>query len=143
MFKLSKKSLSRMQGIDPELHLVVTRAIHLTEVDFSVVQGLRTQIQQDELYRQGLSQVKFSKHQLGKAVDLQPWVNGSSDDIDHYIAVAEGMRIAACECGIAIRSGLAWQCHDIRNYSIREIHEEYIKFRGDEAFIDGPHFELS
>ena len=40
-YKLSKRSLSRLEGVDPKLVAVVKRAIELTRVDFGVTEGLR------------------------------------------------------------------------------------------------------
>ena len=42
-FTLSQRSLGRLDGVNYELHSVVTTAIGLTNVDFGVTCGLRTQ----------------------------------------------------------------------------------------------------
>ena len=41
-FRLSARSLSRLEGVHPDLVKVVKRAIELTEVDFMVTEGVRT-----------------------------------------------------------------------------------------------------
>ena len=41
-FKLSRRSLDRLEGIDERLQAVVKMAITLTKTDFGVVQGMRT-----------------------------------------------------------------------------------------------------
>ena len=41
-FKLSNRSLSKLEGVNDDMVRVVSRAIELTEVDFAVIQGLRT-----------------------------------------------------------------------------------------------------
>lgn len=41
-FKLSTRSLSRLEGVNPKLVQVVKRAIQLSEVDVTVTEGLRT-----------------------------------------------------------------------------------------------------
>ena len=41
-FKLSRRSLDRLEGIDDSLQAVVKMAITLTKTDFGVVQGMRT-----------------------------------------------------------------------------------------------------
>ena len=42
MFKLSQKSLDRLSGVHPDLVAVVKRAIEITEVDFAVLEGVRS-----------------------------------------------------------------------------------------------------
>lgn len=41
-YKLSKKSLSKLDGVHPDLVKVVKRAIEITECDFTITEGLRT-----------------------------------------------------------------------------------------------------
>ena len=41
-FKLSRRSLDRLEGIDDRLQAVVKMAITMTKTDFGVVQGMRT-----------------------------------------------------------------------------------------------------
>ena len=45
-FRLSRRSLDRLEGIDDRLQAVVKMAITLTKTDFGVVQGMRTLEQQ-------------------------------------------------------------------------------------------------
>ncbi|AWM79687.1 hypothetical protein DKL61_04600 [Gammaproteobacteria bacterium ESL0073] len=53
MNKLSERSLKILSTVNTDLQKVVNRAIEISEVDFGVIQGNRTQQQQDELYAQG------------------------------------------------------------------------------------------
>ena len=48
-FKLSKRSLSRLEGVNPDLVRVVHRAIQITPVDFGVTCGVRTLEEQKSL----------------------------------------------------------------------------------------------
>ena len=41
-FKLSERSLAKLEGVKPELVDVVLEAIEITKIDFGVIQGLRT-----------------------------------------------------------------------------------------------------
>jgi len=68
-FKLSRRSLDRLEGIDDRLQEVVKMAITLTRTDFGVVQGMRTVEQQKELVAKGASKTMKSKHLEGKAFD--------------------------------------------------------------------------
>ena len=49
-FKLSRRSLDRLEGVDERMVAVVKHAITATSTDFGVIQGLRTLEQQKELY---------------------------------------------------------------------------------------------
>lgn len=148
-FKLSKRSLSRLDGVKPELVEVVTTAIQLTTVDFGVVQGLRTVEQQRELVARGASQTMKSKHLTGDAVDLMAYVAGrGSWELNLYDNIADAMKLAAIECDVKLRWGAAWQIADIREWdgTMQDAMDQYIDLRrsqGRRPFIDGPHFELN
>ena len=73
-YKLSSRSVSRLEGVEQELVDVVYRAIELTEVDFGVIQGLRTIEEQEALVAKGASKTMKSKHLEGKAVDLIAYI---------------------------------------------------------------------
>jgi len=49
MFKLSQRSLDRMEGVHPDLIRVVKKAITFTKIDFGVIEGLRSEEKQKEL----------------------------------------------------------------------------------------------
>ena len=119
-YKLSQKSLNKLDGVDEDLVAVVKRAIELTEIDFGVTEGLRSLKRQKELYAQKVSQTLKSKHLIGRAVDLVAYVDGViSWDKQYYYTIALAMERAAIELNVDIRWG------------------------GDfKSFFDGPHFEL-
>lgn len=82
-FVLGSRSLERLKGVDPRLVNVVKLAISLSEIDFSVLEGVRTLARQRELYAQGRTKpgkivtwTMKSKHIEGKAVDLIPYPHG-------------------------------------------------------------------
>jgi peptidoglycan L-alanyl-D-glutamate endopeptidase CwlK len=147
MFKLSQRSINNLKGIKPQLQDVVSRAIQLTEVDFVVIEGLRSIARQQELVNQGASQTMNSKHITGDAVDLAAWNGTIRWEMPFYFKIAEAVKQAAIENNVAIRWGGAWSVNDIRTYSetMEHAHEAYLALRrsqGRKAFIDGPHFEL-
>ena len=76
MFELSERSLSKLEGVNQNLVLVVKEAITLTKVDFGVICGLRTQEEQEALVAKGASQTMKSKHLEGNAVDLMAYIGG-------------------------------------------------------------------
>jgi len=148
-FKLSKKSLAKLKGVNNDLVKVVKCAIDLTRVDFGVICGLRTAEEQRALVEKGASQTMKSKHIDGLAVDLMAYVGGrASWELSVYDNIADAMKEAAKLEDVKIRWGAAWHINDIAstNLSMEEAMNEYIDLRrgqGRRPFIDGPHFELS
>lgn len=124
-FKLGTRSLTRLSGVHPDLVKVVKRAIEITEVDFTVLEGLRDLKRQKLLFKQGASTTLNSMHLpnkqgLSRAVDLGALVNGSVRwDWPLYYRVADAMKRASVELSIPIIWGGDWR-----------------------TFKDGPHFEL-
>lgn len=147
-YKLSNRSLSKLEGVDERLVEVVKKAIEYTEVDFGVIQGLRTKEEQEALVAKGASQTMKSKHLEGRAVDLMAYVGGRGVwELNVYDEVADAMKKAAQECGVQIRWGAAWTVPDIREWegTMEEAMNSYVDTRRSEGrrpFIDAPHFEL-
>lgn len=147
-FKLSKRSLGRLEGVNPDLVAVVKRAIEISKVDFGVTEGLRSVETQRQYVAAGKSQTMKSKHLEGRAVDLVAYVGSSvSWELNLYDDIANAMRVAAIELDVPIKWGAAWSVGDIRDYdgSMAEAMNEYIDLRrsqGRRPFIDGPHFEM-
>jgi len=146
-FKLSKRSISKLQGINKDLIDVVNRAINITEVDFGVTEGLRTAEKQQELYDRGASQTLKSKHITGNAVDLVAYIGPRvSWELQVYDEIADAMGQAAEELDIELRWGAAWHKNLTNsNMSSEDLMNEYIDLRrsqGRRPFIDAPHFEI-
>lgn len=148
MFELSQRSLDRLEGVDERLVKVVCKAIQLTDIDFGVIEGVRSVEKQKELVEKGASQTMKSKHIDGLAVDLMAYVGGRGCwEINVYDNIADAMKKAAEEEGVQIRWGAAWHIDDLREWegTMEEAMNDYIDTRRSEGrrpFIDGPHFEL-
>ena len=147
-FKLSSRSLGRLDGVDEKLSNVVKKAIGYSTVDFGVIQGLRSVEEQKELVARGLSKTMKSKHLEGRAVDLMAYLNGRACwEINVYDEIADAMKQAAIEEDVHIRWGAAWTVSDIRSWegTMEEAMLHYVDIRRGQnkrPFIDGPHFEL-
>lgn len=119
-FVLGARSLKRLEGVHPDLVKVVKRAIEITDVDFTVLEGLRDLKRQKVLLGQGATTTLNSRHITGHAVDLGAMVGGSVRwDWPLYHRVADAMKRAAAELNVPIVWGGDWR-----------------------TFKDGPHFEL-
>ena len=148
MFRLSTRSMSRLEGINSDLITVVTEAIKLTKVDFGVTCGMRTVEEQEKLVASGASQTMKSKHLEGRAVDLVAYVGSSVTwQLNMYDDLADSMAKAAKDLGVPLKWGAAWTVGDISKYegTMEDAMNEYIDLRrsqGRRPFIDAPHFEM-
>jgi peptidoglycan L-alanyl-D-glutamate endopeptidase CwlK len=120
-YKLSKRSLERIEGLHDDLKAVIKLAIKKTSIDFSVLEGKRTPERQKVLFESGASSTMNSRHLTGHAVDLGAYVDG----------------------GIS----WAWPLYDVLGVAMKEAGRELginIEWGGDwTTFKDGPHFQLS
>ena len=166
-YKLGNRSKEKLEGVDERMQAVVRSAIGQSSQDFSVICGLRTRKEQEALVAKGASKTMNSKHLDGNAVDLMAWIDGGRWELNLYDEIADAMKAAAIECGVAVKWGAAWNVGDIRKWegtthtfyskkhqaertieyssSMEDAMNYYIDIRRDEKrrpFIDGPHFEL-
>ena len=146
-FKLSSRSMSRLSGVHDDLFSVVERAIQITEVDFTVLEGLRSKSRQKELFDAGASSTMNSRHLTGHAVDLGAWVTGSVRwDWPLYHRIAEAVKQAADELNIEVQWGAAWG-RNLSDFPTAEAaSEDYVdekREKGERPFLDGPHFQLT
>jgi peptidoglycan L-alanyl-D-glutamate endopeptidase CwlK len=117
---LGQRSLSRLQGVHPDLVRVVKKAAAMSDIDFTVLEGLRTLERQKQLFAAGASTVLNSRHLTGHAVDLAPVLNGAvSWDWPLYRRLAPIMKQAAADENVLIEWGGDWR-----------------------TFKDGPHWQL-
>ncbi|KGA70305.1 phage major capsid, P2 family protein [Yersinia enterocolitica] len=88
--------------------------------DHTVIEGCRTVERQRELVKDSASQTMNSRHLTGHAVDIVPLPNGKvSWEWKYFYPMADAMKQAAAELGIAVEWGGNWT-----------------------TFKDGPHFQL-
>jgi len=152
-FRLSQRSMDRLEGVHPAMTAVVERAIQLTDVDFGVTQGVRTLDEQKANVAAGRSQTMASKHLLqddgfSHAVDVVAYVGSDvSWELNMYDNICDAFKTAAEEVGCSVKWGAAWSEGDIRTYpsSAEDAMMAYVDLRrsqGRRPFIDAPHFEL-
>lgn len=117
---LSERSLSRLEGVHADLVRVVKRAAVTSNIDFTVLEGLRTLERQKTLVARGASKTMKSRHLTGHAVDLAPFVDGQvvwAWPLYHKLAVI--VKAAAKDENVPIEWGGDWR-----------------------SFKDGPHWQL-
>lgn len=152
MFKLGTKSRNNLQGVKEALIKLVEEAITTTRIDFTVIEGVRSQTRQQQLVKAGASQTLQSKHLTGDAVDLAAWVAGKLEWNEQcYYPIADAMRDAAVKYNVRIRWGGAWglclnDFPDARSATAqyKANRKELAKRQGKKStyFFDFVHFEL-
>lgn len=117
---LTDRDRKRLEVVHRDLVAVVERAAGLTDIGFTVTEGLRTPERQRKLVAAGASRTMNSRHLTGHAVDLAAVVDGDVRwDWPLYHKLARVMRLAAVEVNVQIEWGGEWL-----------------------RFKDGPHFQL-
>lgn len=117
---LGQRSLSRLEGVHPDLVRVVKKTAAMSSLDFTVLEGLRTLARQKQLMELGATKTMNSRHLTGHAVDLAPMVGGTVRwDWPLYHQLADIVKSAAKAENVPIQWGGDWR-----------------------TFKDGPHWEL-
>lgn len=117
---LGARSLSRLDGVHPDLVRVVKRAAAISSLDFTVLEGVRTVARQKQLFAQRATKTMNSRHLTGHAVDLAPMIAGEVRwDWPLYHQLAAIVKGAATMESVTLTWGGDWR-----------------------TFKDGPHWEL-
>ena len=128
----------RFSGVDQRLVSIAQEACQALPFDVIVVEGVRTEKRQQELYAQGRTKpgkvvtwTMNSKHIDGLAVDLAPYDHETKQilwrDVLKFNDMIRSMLRVAAAHKVKIRSGADWN----QNGVLRENRE-----------TDSPHFEL-
>lgn len=117
---LGSRSLSRLQGVHPDIVKLVKRAAAISDMDFTVLEGLRTLDRQKQLVAKGASKTMRSRHLTGHAVDLAVLIDGEVRwDWSLYYKLAKIVKQAAIDVDVPVEWGGDWR-----------------------SFKDGPHWQL-
>ena len=115
--RLSKRSISRVDGIDAILIAILVDGIRESPHDFGIPEfgGLRTVEDQFSLYKKGVSKCDGMKnksyHQSGKAFDIYIYENGKANwDHEKLEAVANHLKgVAEEKYGVSLEWGGDWK----------------------------------
>lgn len=123
---LGQRSLARLDGAHPDLVRVIKHAATISDIDFTVLEVLRTPERQRRLMASGATRTMKSRHLphpgdgKSRAVDIAPMIVGEvSWAWPHYHRLAAIIKRAAAEIGVPIEWGGDWR-----------------------TFKDGPHWQL-
>jgi peptidoglycan L-alanyl-D-glutamate endopeptidase CwlK len=136
-----------MAGVDPRLIVIASRALAISEVDFGVSEGLRTEKRQRQLVNSGASKTMDSYHITGHAIDLVAYVGGKVRwDWPLYDQIAEAMWQSARGLNVPLIWGGAWGLSSAEYPTALFAKGAYIELcrsQGKSAWLDGPHFQVN
>ena len=154
-FVLGAKSRAELVGVHPDFVRFVELTLRYSTQDFGVHDGLRSEAEQREYVRTGVSQTMDGKHLKqsdgwGHAGDLVPFINGKLRwEWPPIYVIAAAAKRAAAELNLRIRWGGCWQemsqikgdCPADMEKAVNAYGAARRKAR-KKVFTDGPHFEL-
>jgi peptidoglycan L-alanyl-D-glutamate endopeptidase CwlK len=129
MYRFSKRSLERIEGINPLLITILKEAIKTSPYDFGIPRdgGFRTYRRQEELYARGRTTEQLiekgitdlegrpdksritwtlkSYHMTGNAFDIYAYVDGASWDMKYLEPIARHLIKVASDYGIILSWG--------------------------------------
>lgn len=110
-YNFGAQSVRNMRGLDKDLQKVLFATLDLGVMDFSVISGLRTQAEQDELYAIGRTKpgekvtwTRNSRHLTGEAVDIAPYPIDWKDE-QRFAFLAGLMMGQAARLGVDLEWG--------------------------------------
>ena len=137
-FRFGSRSEDNLKGVNPQLINVVRLALIISNTDFAIIEGLRSEQRQHDLYAQGRSKpgpvvtwTLTSKHITGDAVDLLP-INpetgrGDWDYKQGFEEIRASMIAASDRLETPVRNGGDWNRNGVY---------------GEKGETDVPHWEL-
>ena len=110
MYRLSNRSLRRLEGVDPLLIEINKKSIKTSPYDYGIPMygGFRTSEEQKEMYaigrtkelhRSPITWTLNSYHMTGKAFDIYAYVNGKASwDLKYLEPIARNIQRVAMDC---------------------------------------------
>lgn len=149
-FRFGRRSEANLVGIHPDLVAAVRLALTLSDIDFSVHEGMRTLERQKKLVASGASRTLDSYHLTGDAVDLVPYVDGHLRwEMGLCNQVAGAMHEACARLRLRVVWGRVWDSElgeldpELFDSERAAYVRRYQRVHGVERhpLDDGPHFQ--
>ena len=132
MFKFSKNSLKKLEGLHPNLQNFFMELIKISPYDFSITQGIRTTAEQNKLYQHRTTPGKIVTNCDG--YKLKSSHQTKSDGLGH-----------AGDIAVLVNNKITWSERYYKEVAMaaRILMQKYnIEWGGDwKNFKDLPHFE--
>lgn len=126
MFQFSQTSKQKLQTVDLRLQILMEKVLNLSTIDFGITEGIRTVEKQQEVYKNGKSQLdgvtQKSKHQLGLAVDIicyDPKTKKATYEQKYYYYLAGIIQQLAQTLGYQVTWGGWWSFEDCCHWELK------------------------
>ena len=136
-YKLGRTSRRKMVGLHPIIAFAVEEAIKISDIDFGVLDGVRSMKRQKYLVAKGRSKTFRSYHLYGLAVDLVPFVHGRytwDDKHGYFEKIDEAMKTVIAKYHLPIESGFDKWGWDKPHWQMTGYKAEYDIRRIDKRF---------
>ena len=97
-YEFSLRSRQRLSGVNPDLVAVMKKAISISKQDFTIIEGIRSELRQKELVKAGKSKTMKSRHITGDAIDLVSFP--VSWEFEAFYPIADAVIQAAKDCDV-------------------------------------------
>jgi peptidoglycan LD-endopeptidase CwlK len=119
-YVFSQRSLNNIVEVRPELQELVKCALDKSPIDFAVVDGLRTDEEHKANVANGVSWIKRSKHQDGKAVDVAAYVDGKITwKPEYYYPISGAFYLCSELLETPIIMGGEWRVKDYMHVELK------------------------
>jgi peptidoglycan L-alanyl-D-glutamate endopeptidase CwlK len=127
MMPMTSRETEILAAVHPDLKRVFEAVAE--RFPCRILEGMRTEERQKDLFAQGKSKTLNSKHLTGRAIDAAPLKYGTVDweDIRLFAYFAGYVLGVADQMGVNLRHGADWD----RDFDLT-----------DTTFFDWPHFEV-
>jgi peptidoglycan L-alanyl-D-glutamate endopeptidase CwlK len=143
----SSRSENNLLGLEEDLIVIARKAIAISEVDFLINDGVRTQAEQTAAYERHASQTLDGPHLYRIAIDTIAWVDGKinwgvpPDDV-YYHKIARAFQKASIGLRIPIIWGGVWDVRLSRLGTDLGAEMRAYGHRHPDPFFDIGHFQL-
>lgn len=124
-YRYSRRSLRNQIGVYPDLTFAANEALKISQVDITILDGIRTTTEQEALVESGASWTMDSYHLYGLALDLVAYVNGIRFEIEPNKHVYTAMKSVVHAHGIKAECGQDLWDKDIYHWQMTGLKEQY------------------
>ena len=118
--------MRELVGVHPYLSFAVLEAIKISNVDFMVLDGVRTYEEQQKLVNRGVSKTNNSYHLYGLAVDLVVYIDGKPTwDKQYYKHIADAMKFVIDKHDLPIEWGYDLWSWDLAHWQMTGWRDSY------------------
>jgi peptidoglycan L-alanyl-D-glutamate endopeptidase CwlK len=118
-FKFSERSLKNLEHVHPDLSRLMKESIAISDIDFGILEGLRSPERQQDVIAKGKSWTTNSRHLTGHAVDVGVFLdNRLTWDYPYYEKLFNIIMPQSVRLKIPVSWGGNWPEQDGGHYEL-------------------------